>query len=234
MARLPRLVVPHLPHHIIQNAIDSLAVFRDADDYNAFLKWLREAARQFKVAIHAYVLLPAQIQLLASPTDETGLARMMQWLGRHYVPYYNAKYFRAGPLWQGRYRATLIEAEQYFLPSCLYIENMPVRAGLAAAAMDYAWSSNLHHIGGKPDSLITDHGIYWGLGNTPFAREAAYRRLMEQGLTTLQLQLFDAAIHKGWPLGSDAFKQALTKKVTRRVIPGRRGRPKKQLADKPI
>jgi putative transposase len=230
MARLPRLVIPNQPHYITQNAIDRLTVFRDADDFAAFLKWLREAARQFRVAIHAYVLLPDQVRLLASPTDGTGLAKMMQWLGRHYVPYFNGKYHRAGTLWQGRYRATLIEAEQYLLACSQYIETAPVRAGLVPTAADYPWSSSLHHIGLKPDSLVTDHAIYWALGNTPFDREAGYTRLLEHGLSSAQLKLLDETVHKGWPLGSDAFKHGLAKKVPRPVMPGKRGRPKKSAA----
>jgi putative transposase len=230
MARLPRLVVPHHPHHIIQAGIDRLTVFREADDYSVFLKWLRDAARQFKVAVHAYVLLPDQVQILATPSDQAGLAKMMQWLGRHYVPFFNAKYQRAGTLWEGRFRATLIEAERYFLLCSEYIELAPVRGGLAAAPGDYLWSSHLHHIGLKPDPLITDHRIYWALGNTPFDREASYKALTEQGLDRGQQDLLDAATRRGWPLGSETFKQSLAKQVARPVIPGKRGRPPKKPA----
>jgi REP-associated tyrosine transposase len=229
MARLPRLVVPHHPHHIIQSGIDGLTVFKEADDYAACLKCLREAARQFKVAVHAYVLLPSQLQILATPSDQTGLAKMMQWLGRHYVPYFNGKYRRTGALWQGRFRATLIEAEQYFLLCSQYIEASPVRAGLVSSPADYPWSSHLHHIGLKPDALITDHRVYWGLGNTPFDREIAYKTLSDQGLTSATLNALDASIHKGWPLGSEAFKQLLAKQVARPVAPGKRGRPPKNI-----
>lgn len=227
MARLPRLVVPHQPHHIIQSGIDHQAIFRDADDFGIFLGWLREAAKQFKVAIHAYVLMPSHVHLLASPSDETGLARMMQWVGRHYVPYFNAKYQRVGTLWQGRYKATVIESEQYFLICSKYIELNPVRTGLAAQPEDYSWSSFSHHIGSKPDPVITDHPLYWALGNTPFDREAAYRALMENGLTNNEVIALNEATLKGWPLGSEKFKKALANQVKRRVAPAKRGRPAK-------
>ena len=227
MARLPRLVIPEQPHFLTLNAIDRLAAFRDADDYAAFLKWLGEAARQFKVAVHAYVLLPSQVQILATPSDATGLAKAMQWLGRYYVPYFNAKYQRAGTLWQGRYRATLIEAEQYLLAASLYLETAAVRAGLTPAPAEYPWSSNQHHVGLRSDFLVTDHPLYWMLGNTPFDREAAYKRLLEQGLSSAQLKQLDLSAHRGWPLGSECFVRALAKKVPRPVSPGKRGRPKK-------
>ncbi|OWW20323.1 transposase [Noviherbaspirillum denitrificans] len=227
MARLPRLVVPNQPHHIIQTGNDRQAIFREAEDYTAFLAWLREAAKQFKVAIHAYVLLPNHVHLLVSPSDDTGMGRMMQWVGRHYVPYYNARYKRTGTLWQGRYRATVIDASQYFLLCSRYIESHPVRAGLVSAAEDYPWSSIAHHIGVRPDPLITDHSVYWALGNTPFDREAGYKALLDLGVSQREADAITQATLKGWPLGSDGFKAALAKKVARRVEPAKRGRPAK-------
>lgn len=228
MARLPRLVVPHQPHHIIQSGNDRQAIFRDADDHAAFLRWLRDAAKQFKVAIHAYVLMPNHLHLLASPSDATGLARMMQWVGRHYVPYFNAKYQRTGTLWQGRYRATVIDADKYLMACSRYIESNPVRTGLAATPAEYPWSSFAHHAGTRPDPLITDHAAYWALGNTPFAREAAYQELMAQPPQPDEVALLTDAALKGWVLGSDQFKAALAKQANRRVSPAKRGRPGKQ------
>lgn len=227
MARLPRLVVPNQPHHIIQSGNDKQSVFREADDYGVFLGWLKEASRQFKVAIHAYVLMPNHLHLLATPSDDIGLGKMMQWIGRHYVPYFNAKYQRTGTLWQGRYRATVIDSEQYFLLCSRYIESHPVRAGLASSAEEYPWSSISHHVGVKPDPLITDHPVFWALGNTPFDREANYKALLDLGISQREVDTLSEATLKGWPLGSDHFKATLSKQVNRRVIPGKRGRPRK-------
>ncbi|WP_151632804.1 transposase [Noviherbaspirillum aerium] len=231
MARLPRLVVPNQPHHILQNGIDRQPIFRDVEDCTQFLGWLREAARQFKVAVHAYVLLPAQLQLLLSPSDTTGLARMMQWVGRYYVPYFNAKYQRAGTLWQSRYRATVIDSESYFLTCSQYIELSPVRLGLAGSPAEYAWSSHAHHAGTRSDPLIHDHPVFWALGNTPFEREAAYRQLIDQGLSEKQWLALETAIAKGWPLGSEKFLNLLAKQASRRVSPARRGRPARPKAE---
>jgi putative transposase len=227
MARLPRLVVPNHPHHVLQIGIDRQSIFRDDADHVAFLAWLREAARQFQVAIHAYVLLPDRFQLLASPSEAQGLGRMMQWLGRHYVPYFNAKYERSGTLWQGRFRATVLEADAYLLLCAQYIELAAPRAGFVTAPEDYPWSSYSHHVGGKIDPLITDHFLYWALGNTPFDREGAYKRMAHEGLSSAQVRMLDEAVMKGWPVGSDKFKQVLEKQSRRRVIPAKPGRPAK-------
>lgn len=225
MARLPRLVVPHQVHHIVQRGHEGVPAFRDTEDYRFFLQCLRDAAQRFEVAIHAYSLTPDQVQLLATPHDEIGLARMMQWTGRHYVPWINRKYGRSGTLWQGRYRATVVDAGQYLLLCCRFIEHIPVHAGLVAEPGDYAWTSYAHHIGARADALITDHALYWALGNTPFEREAGYKTLVEQGLDDAQYAALSKAVLKGWALGSDQFKAALEKQGNRRVQPAKRGRP---------
>src|SRR5471032_331484 len=157
MARLPRLIIPSQPHHVIQRGNNDQLIFQDSEDYLAFLGWLRSAAKTYKVAVHAYVLLPNHLHLLVSPSDEAGLGQMMQWIGRYYVPYFNQKYGRSGTLWQGRYKATVLDAELYLLLCSHYIEQNPVRSGLAATPADFPWSSYLHHIGAKQDALMTDH-----------------------------------------------------------------------------
>ena len=230
MARLPRLILPAQPHYVIQRGNNGQPLFSDAADYLAFLGWLRTGAKTFKVAVHAYALMPDQLHLLVSPADETGLGQMMQWMGRYYVPYFNQKYGRSGTLWQGRYKTSVIDPDNYFLTCSRYLEFAPVGAGLAPRPLDYAWSSYAHHVGVRPDPIITDHPLYWALGNTPFDREAAYLALAEQALAADEVATVEKAVLKGWPLGSDAFKQALENRLKRQVLPAKRGRPFKAMA----
>ena len=225
MARLPRLVIPHQAHYLSQQGHDRQPVFRDSDDYVAYLAWLREASRKFGVAVHAYALLPERIDLLITPSDEEGPGKMMQWMGRHYVPYFNRKYKRTGTLWSGRYQATVVEGRAWFLECCRYMEMRPVLENAAAEPADYRWSSYAHHAGIQADPLLTDHPQYWQLGNTPFEREAAYRQMMERGMSRTEIDRIGAAARGGWPLGSESFKQELEKQAQRPVTPARRGRP---------
>ena len=227
MARLPRLILPNLPHHVLQRGNDNQVIFRDADDYRRLLGWLNDSARLYRVAIHAYVLMPNSLYLLATPSDEAGLALMMQKLGRLYVPWFNAKYGRSGTLFGGRFRTSVVDPDHYFLDCVRYIEQGPVRMQLAAAASDYPWSSYAHHAGVQPDPVITDHAAYWALGNTPFQREAAYIELAQQGLSADALETIDKAVLKGAPLGSHAFKLELERQTKRAVLPAKRGRPVK-------
>lgn len=230
MARLPRLAVAHHSYHILQSGHDDRLIFQDGEDLARFRQILLEAAKKFGVAIHAYVFMPSHFHLLVTPSDDTALGKMMQWLGRHYVPYFNRKNQRSGTLWQGRYKSLLLDADSYFLFCSRYIESHPVRAGLAADPGAYAQSSYHHHIGAAQDALISDHPRYWNLGNTPFQREAAYGKLMEQSLTAQEIHDFSLACRKGWPLGSSQFKARLEKQTVQRIAPLKRGRPRTRVA----
>jgi len=225
MARQPRLVLPHEPHHIIQRGNDNQVIFRDDEDHHRFLECLRESAKFYRVAIHAYVLMPNHLHLLATPSDEDGLAAMMQKVGRLYVPWFNNKHGRSGTLFQGRFRTSVIDPDAYFLACIRYIELNPLRNQLAFDPLDYPWSSYAHHAGVRPDPLITDHAKYWELGNTPFQREAAFIELAQQGMSGQELDTINAAVLKGAPLGSHAFKVALEHKTKRQILPAKRGRP---------
>ncbi|THC43576.1 transposase [Massilia sp. Mn16-1_5] len=225
MARQPRLILPKQAHHILQRGNDRQRIFREPADYERFLAWLAEAARFYKVAIHAYVLLPTQLQLLATPETEEGLAAMMQKLGRLYVPWYNGKYERAGGLFEGRFRTAVVEPDRHLLMCSRFIELAPVREGEGAEPAVYLWSSYRHHAGMAPDAVVTDHALFWGLGNTPFQREAAYIEWVEQGIGPDELAQVTGAVQKGQPLGSHAFKLELERQTQRRILPAKRGRP---------
>jgi putative transposase len=230
MARLPRLIVPFQPHHVVQRGLNGQAIFQDADDYTAFLGWLRSAAKNWKVAVHAYVLTPSELHFLVTPCVEVGLGLMMQWIGRYYVPYFNQKYGRSGTLWQGRYKTSVIDGESYLMSNSRYIEFLPVRSGLAGQPEQYAWSSYAHHIGLRSDPVVTDHALYWALGNTPFQREGAYKELAGADLSAEEISIVEKAVLKGWPLGSERFKTELQNRVKRQVLPAKRGRPFKKTA----
>lgn len=228
MARQPRLVLPGQPHLLIQRGHNRQPVFTDATDYQAYLEALREAAATQRVAVHAYGLLPDEVMLLATPPDEAALGRMMQALGRRFVAAFNARHGRSGTLWEGRYRAAVLEPARYFLPCCCYIEQGPVRAGLCAQARDWRWSSHDHHRGARNDPLVSGHALYWALGNTPFEREAAYCRLFEQLPSAADVQALQQSALRGWPLGSEAFLQRLQHEMGRVAAPRPPGRPAKR------
>ena len=227
MARLPRLVLPGQPHHLIQRGNNRQPIVLDDEDRRQFLVFLREAAATHRVALHAYVLMDNHLHLLATPTETQGLSRMMQSLGRRYVGWFNQRHGRSGTLWEGRFRAAPIEGERHLLACMRYIELNPLRAGLGGEPGGFAWSSGPHHLGQRRDPLVTEHPLFWALGNTPFEREATYRELQAQGVAEDEAKALTEAALKGWPLGSTGFLQALAEGSARPVAPRKRGRPRK-------
>lgn len=233
MARLARLAVPGWPHHLVQRAHAGQVIVRDDEDRARLLVILREVARESGVAIHAYALFDDHLHLLATPREAQALSRMMQALGRRYVAVFNRRHQRSGGLWAARFRATVLEPARYLLPCMSFVELHPVRAGLVGSPGDYRWSSCAHHLGRRVDPLVADHALFWALGNTPFEREAAYRRLLEDGLGEELLRALTEATHKSWALGSQAFLAELDKLAGRRLAPLPRGRPRRRAAVDP-
>lgn len=225
MARLSRLTLPGYPHHIIQRGNNRQAIFATKADYQTMLDLLAENARKFDVAIHAYVLMSNHFHLLATPHTADGLPQMMQAVGRSYVRYFNDSQKRSGTLWEGRYKSTLIQTERYLLACMVYIDLNPVRAGLVVQAGDYPWSSYGHYTGLRSDKLITPHPLVWELGNTPFAREAAYAELVQGGLNPVQQAALTDSVLRGWALGEPDFVAELQKRTQRRLAKISAGRP---------
>lgn len=225
MARLPRLTIPGYPHHIIQRGNNRQPIFASDADYQTLLSMLEENARKFGVGVHAYVLMSNHFHLLATPEATQGIPQTMQAVGRRYVRYFNQRQGRTGTLWEGRYKSTLIQSERYLLTCTAYIDLNPVRAGLASEPADYPWSSHSHYIGRRYDRLVTPHPLYWELGNTPFAREAAYAELVRSGITPEQQHALTDSALRGWALGEATYVADLQKRTARRVSKTRAGRP---------
>jgi putative transposase len=225
MARLPRLTLPDYPHHVIQRGNNHQAIFATVADYRVLLDLLEENGKKFDVAVHAYVLMSNHFHLLATPQTADGLPKMMQAVGRSYVRYFNDTQKRSGTLWEGRYKSTLIQTDRYLLACMAYIDLNPVRAALVVQPQDYPWSSHLHYLGVRPDRLITPHALVWELGNTPFAREAAYAELVQTGINPVQQAALTDAALRGWALGEPDFVANLQKRTDRRVAKAAAGRP---------
>ena len=229
MARQPRLTVAGYPHHVIQRGNDRQAIVRDDADRGKLWALLVEQAAIFKVAVHAYVLMDNHLHLLATPQTDDGLPKLMQAVGRSYVRYFNLRHQRTGTLWEGRYRSNLIESERYLLACMVYIDLNPVRAGMVQESADFKWSSHRHCIGQLSDKLVTPHALFWGLGNTPFAREAAYLSLVQAGLAVAEKEQLTRSALSGWALGSPGFVSELKELTPRRLLPGKAGRPVKKI-----
>lgn len=227
MARLPRLAIAGCPQHVLQRGNNRQPIFGDAADRERYLTLLLEHATRLKVAVLAYVLLDNHVHLLLLPSDASGLTQTMQALGRSYVRYFNDRHGRSGTLWEGRYRSAPLEASAYLLPCMVWLDTHPVRAGLCAQPGDWPWSSHRHYVGQRVDRVVTPPAAYWAMGNTPFAREAAYAEMVRVELDAALVHAFTRFAQGGWPLGGAAFAADLQAGGGRRTVQRRPGRPRK-------
>jgi len=223
MARLPRLNLPGVSQHVIQRGNNGQVSFFSDKDYVVYLDKLKLYSKKYSVAVHSYVLMTNHVHLLVTPETEQGVSQMMQSLGRYYVRYINQAYERTGTLWEGRYKSTLVDSDNYFLTVSRYIELNPVRAGMVAHPDEYPWSSYQYNALGKPLELITPHTLYQGLAKTDKTRRKRYTALFDKVIPDYTLEEIRDSIGRAWVLGDERFKRRIEKKTGRRASPLARG-----------
>ena len=229
MARLPRFSLPGQPQHVIQRGNNRDIIFVDNRDYQFYLEKLYDTCLRFGCNVHAYVLMTNHAHLLLTPKTEKAISQVMQSLGRYYVQYFNYRYQRTGTLWEGRYKSTLIDAEDYLLACYRYIELNPVRAGMVEHPHDYIWSSYRYNALGVHDPLITEHTLYWQLGCNAGERQASYRQLFQHLISRDMLSTIRDATNKAWVLGNDCFRERIETLLERRAAPRSRGGDRKSV-----
>jgi len=177
MPRPPRQSAPGLPMHIVQRGVNQHRCFTRSTDRHAFLRALATSSKKYDVHVHAYALMTNHVHLLATPWQKDGASHMMQQLGRQYVQYFNKAYDRSGPLWDGRFRSSLIQNDRYLLACYRYIELNPVRAGIVSSPEEYPWTSYRANALGETNRLLQPHGLLLELGASPEARRTNYALL---------------------------------------------------------
>jgi putative transposase len=225
MARLPRLCIAGHTYHVIQRGNNRQPIFVSDSDRRDMLHLLLEASRLHGVAVHSYVLMDNHLHLLVTPSSDDGLSAMMQQMGRSYVRHFNQRQGRSGTLFEGRFRSALVQTERYLMACMAYIDLNPVRAGMVNHPHDYVWSSHHHYVGGQADLLVTPHPHLFNLGNTPFARERAYKEFVDAGLSQALHQQVTETLLKNHALGDAPFITQLESKTDRRWQASKAGRP---------
>ncbi|MCJ8315033.1 MAG: transposase [Pseudomonadales bacterium] len=223
MPRQPRVNLPNVPQHIIQRGNNRHICFYQNSDYPVYLDKLKEYAQKYDVQIHAFVLMTNHVHLLMTPKTEQGISQLMQSLGRFYVRYINNHYNRTGTLWEGRYKAALVDTEHYFLKVSKYIELNPVRAKMVKHPASYPWSSYQGNALDKEIRLLTPHACYINLGNTQEKRKANYRALFNDEIDQYSIQQIREFTNKSWVLGSDKFLKQIEEQLGRDISIAKHG-----------
>ncbi|MDP1738304.1 MAG: transposase [Caulobacter sp.] len=215
MARLARVVVPGLPHHVTQRGNRRAPIFLVAGDERIYLRILREQIDHHGVEIWAYCLMPNHVHMIATPQDEGGLSKAFGEAHRRYTAHINKRQAWTGHLFQARF-ASVVMDETHLLTAARYIALNPVRARLVARAGDWPWSSVGAHLAGRDDHLVSVAPL--------LSRIDRFADTLECDLPDETFSALRAAETTGRPLGSDAFIAGLEARLNRQLRPRRPGR----------
>jgi putative transposase len=214
MARIARVVVAGVPHHVVQRGNRRQPVFFSSADYKAYLRVLADWCARCGVEVWAYCLMPNHVHLVAVPGNERGLAGAIGEAHRRYTVRVNRREHWVGYLWQGRFSSYPLD-EQYLQMAVRYVELNPARAGLAEQPWQYQWSSAKAHTIGKDDLLVKVKPM--------LERVGSWREYLDSGLDSTDADIIRRHTRSGRPLGSPAFVESLEAKTGRQLVPGKRG-----------
>lgn len=215
MARLPRFDLPGIPQHIVQRGNNPLPCFLNDGDRARYRHLLGVALLATGCRLHAYVLMDNHVHLLATPPEPGEVARLMQKLGRQYVGQFNARHRRTGTLWEGRYKACLVDTADYLLRCVRYIDLNPVRARITDDPATFPWSSCAALCGLRQDPLLTLHPAQRAAGTNDAGRAAAYRALLNEAVSDDELAAVRRYLQQQRAYGRDDFR-AMVEAKTRR------------------
>jgi len=215
MARLPRLVLPNHPLHIMHRGNNRQDIFESEEDMIRIKEDIQYGLEKSSCQLHAYVIMTNHLHLLITPESKEQLAIFMQAMANKYVRYFNAKHNRTGTIWEGRYKSCLVDSDAYLFTLYKYIEMNPIKANMVESLNDYPWSSYAHHALGREDNLISEHAQYQALGKDALARSEAYIALFDGLDMTKRNDSITQATERGEAYGTDTFHQKIEKLVSR-------------------
>jgi putative transposase len=219
MARLARIVIPGLPHHVTQRGNGRARTFFDDDDYRYYRDLLAESCRAADVEIWSWCLMPNHVHLILVPGDADGLRRALAPVHRRYAGRIHARRRRTGHFWQGRFGAVAMD-EAHLAAALRYVALNPVRARLVQHARDWKWSSTRALLTAKPDGVTALAPIA--------ARFPRFSDLLALGPDPAGFDRLRQAETIGRPLGDAGFLKRIEAKTGRRLRPGKRGpKPRK-------
>jgi putative transposase len=224
MARMARVVAAGVPHHVTQRGNRRQQVFFSDADYRTYMSLLAGACRRAHVAVWAYCLMPNHVHLILVPRDEDGLRAALADAHRRYSRGINFREGWRGYLWQGRFASFPMD-DNYLLACARYVELNPVRAGLAARAKDWRWSSARAHLKGRDDGLVSVSRL--------LSRADDWKNFLDEGLDGAACEVIRASERTGRPLGDKSFIRKLEKKLDRTLTRRKPGPKPASRADQP-
>jgi putative transposase len=228
MPRYPRLFISDVPLHIVQRGHDRKPVFVQPSDYQYYLDNLREVKEELAIRVVAYCLMTNHVHLVLVPgTEPSAVSKLMRVIAARQTRHVNKLESRSGTLWEGRFKASLIDTSEYLLACCRYIDLNPVRASMVAAPGDYEWSGYRSRCGLADTSILDEHSMFTTLGTSTTDRATAYRRFVDKGVDDGELSLIRQAVQRNQLTGGALFKTDIENRIGRRLSTKAPGRPRK-------
>lgn len=218
MPRKARVIVPNLPHDVVQRGHNRNAVFVEEHDYQYYLNTLQEWKSELDVKVYAWCLMTNHVHLVLNPGDDCrAIGLLMRRLAGRQTRYVNRQERQSGTLWEGRYKASAIQADDYLLQCCRYVELNPVRAAMVPTAEAYPWSSYRARLGLQCSAI---------LDVSPCARSAEeYREFIEQGIEPEEYEFIRERLQCNGLTGGGAFVDEVEQRIGLRIETRRPGRP---------
>ncbi|MBA3381854.1 MAG: transposase [Actinobacteria bacterium] len=179
MARPPRPLLPDGLYHVSARGNERAAIYRDAGDRRLFLELLTKGVERYQWPILSYCLMTNHYHLLVQ-TPLANLSRGMRQLNGVYAQSFNRRHARVGHLFQGRYRARVVQEDAHLLSAVRYIVRNPVRAGLCHHPAEWRWSSHRAALGQEPRWLLDRARLLTHFGEPRASALKRYRAHCEQ------------------------------------------------------
>jgi putative transposase len=214
MARLPRMVLPGIPHHVTQRGNRRERTFFEDGDYALYLDLLAQAAERNGVEIWSYCLMPNHVHIIAVPRDADALGRTFRHVHRHYTGFVNARLRVTGHLWQGRFSSVAMD-EQHLCAAFRYVALNPVRAKLVARAEEWQWSSVQSHFAQRDNHVVRVAPALERVGNF----KAFLGEDFDEAFSYAALRKAETI---GRPVGSADWLEDMAAKTGYALLPGKR------------
>ncbi|MCH8502678.1 MAG: transposase [Aliidiomarina sp.] len=232
MSRKHRVHHPFLTFHVVQRGTNKQTIFWHQQDANVFLNYLLTDCVRYGAIVHNYAVMSNHFHLLVTQVKRSALSKVMQNVGSRYVTFINKKYERVGALFQGRYFASVVQTESYLLNTMRYIENNPVRAGMARSLFSATNTSYRTTAHGKPSSLVIPHPHLCQYGADAEEQRRFYQEFCRQPVAEEELHQIRTAYRQRVAVGDRAFSESLEKLTGIRqhsILPGSAKGEKKKL-----
>jgi len=216
-----------MPLHVVQRGHDRKPVFAQISDYRYYLDNLREAKDTLSIQVNGYCLMTNHVHLIVTPQAEPeNISKLMRLLAARQTRHVNKLESRTGTLWEGRFKASLIDTTTYLLACCRYVDLNPVRAAVVASPDEYCWSSYRSHVGISDDQLLDPCSAYRDLGDSDAERTQAYRTFVAMDTHESELATVRTALQRNQPTGSRRFCDEIEQRIGRRISTHGPGRPR--------